>query len=181
MLSIKARFISRARSSEKEMRMRVWILLLALLAPSVAMAAPSAPTTRTKWFPNASSTNRFNLLEGVALNAAAATRTITVTLNNKYSEIKVIIDLTRSASTDMTFAFSGSFDGTKFGDVTSRKISTGVTTISQMTESNPGTASRTLLITWDVLGLNAAKIVFGGTAADGSDLVDVQVVAVVGG
>ncbi len=154
------------------------VLALALVAPASAMGAYNTPTNALP-FTNSASVNVYNMLEGVALNAAAGTRTMTLKLQKAWRKVKVNVFYTYSAATAVTVTMSCSIDGTNYGTVQSRSISAGSSTVSDVVDSKTsGAASQSYQLEYDVEGCENAKWVFGGTSAGGGDLVSVQAVAI---
>lgn len=161
------------------MTLRPSFLLAALLAPSLAMAqiAPAAATLDAD-----------NALSGVALNATAATRTVTGVFDAKaaapspYTKWRVSVFFTYAAATTVTAVFSCSTDGTNYASLTSRSISAGASTVSIVTDTyTTGAASADIMLEYDIQGCRKAKVLLGGASAGASDLVTVDWVAVVGG
>ncbi len=159
--------------------MRTPILTLALLLAAVTAHAQEAPYNRVEL--------RDNVLSGVALNASAGTRTITANLyagnapRAEYSKARLIIAYTWAAASTVTIAFSCSADGTNYGPVMARNISSGTATISVLTDSyTTGGASATLGPEYDVRGCLKGKWVLGGAGAGASDLVTVDLSLVAG-
>ncbi len=165
--------------------------LAVLLSASTAFAwAPRAQVHRLK---NYASSNDWNLLEAVALTAAAGSRTITRQLasadgggdglGDGWAQIKITIDYTYSAATAVTVTPSCSLDGgNTYGRETSTSISSGTGTISLYTDSyTTGGASAVLNLAYDVSGCTHVKLVFAGTGSPAAgDLIDVQAALVVG-
>lgn len=163
-------------------------LCIALLAPWQALAwAPRAQAVRVL---NMASTNDYNVLEAVALNASAATRTITTQVGtlgqggngDGFAKLLVVIDYTYSAATTVTVLPSCSQDGgSTYGQETSTAIASGAGTVSAYSDTyTTGAASKILRLGYDVSGCTHYKLVFGGASADASDLVDVQLTLFVG-
>lgn len=128
-------------------------------------------------------------LDGVALNAAAATRTVSATLTNDgettgnavYSKWLVTVDFTYTAATTVTAQFTCALDGTTYGRRTSTSTASGASTIYAETGTyTTGAASIILNLEYDVRGCKAVKLLLGGASAGASDLVDVTWVAVAG-
>lgn len=140
---------------------------------------------RVNRFRNDASTNKYNLLEAVALNGAAATRTVTLSLadlnhaNRGFEKVVVVIDYTYGAATAVTVTPTLSIDGgTTYGSETSTSISSGTGTVSVYSDSyTTGAANALLRLSYDVAGCTHLKLVIAGTGANGSDLVDVQATA----
>lgn len=160
---------------------RLWIFVVAisLLLPSVA-SAQTAPATKYYEHKNTASTNEYNLLEGVALNAAAASRTITLTLKKKWSKTRVSVFFTRTAATTVTALMSCSIDGTNYAPVQARRIASGVATLNDLVDTKNVSGNDIFMAEYDVRGCQKAQVLFGGAGAGGSDTVNVQAVSVVG-
>ena len=128
-------------------------------------------------------------LDGVALNAAAATRTVTATLTHDgastgrpvYSKLLVVVDFTYAAASTVTDQFTCSLDGTNYGRRTSSSTVLGATTrYAEPATYTTNAASAVLTYEYDVRGCKAVQILFGGASAGASDLVDVTWTAVAG-
>lgn len=129
-----------------------------------------------------------NALSGVALNAAAALRTVTASFDIKpgtpapYTKWRVSVFFTYGAATTLTSVFSCSQDGTNYASLTSRSISAGASTVSIVTDTyTTGGASADIMLEYDIQGCRKAKVVLGGASAGASDLVTVDWTAIVGG
>lgn len=158
---------------------RYLFLAILLVVPSVAGAAQ--PTSHH--FINDGSTNKDNLLEGVALNATAADRTITLNMcdigpgkdGECWTKLRIGIFYTYSAATTVTAQATCSIDGTNYARITSRSISGGAGTVSLFTDTyTTGAASANFTLEYGVELCQKVQIVFGGASADASDLVNVQ-------
>lgn len=130
--------------------------------------------------------DRGAVLSGVALNAAAATRTATILrLDKRYSRIILTIDYTYSAATTVTVTPSASPNttsgGTTYGRKTSTAIASGAGTVSLYADTyTTSAASATFELEYDCSGRDAMKFVFGGAGAGAGDLITVYAVAVAG-
>jgi hypothetical protein len=125
-----------------------------------------------------------SVLSGVALNAAAASRTIEVQARRRYAKIRVLVDYTDNASTDVTATPSCALDST-YGSYTSRSVATGTSTVSPLVDYLCNDAAETCadftkVIEYDVAGCNLFKIVFAGTSGGASDLISVEYALIVG-
>lgn len=142
---------------------------------------PRAGITEAKVFPGGKEGTTFKALDGVALNASEVNRTLTLELDWSYAKVRVIAKLSRTAATDFQAAAEGTIDGTAYAPVMSRSISSGTSTLSDLTDQKTGiTGDADLHLEYDVAGLRKLKIVFSGTSGGGSDTVDAYAVAVVG-
>lgn len=120
------------------------------------------------------------VLSSVPLNAAAASRTFTVQVSG-YSLLRVLVVLDRTAATDLQLAGSGSLDdGDTFGRVVATSVTAGTGTNTDYTDAKAVSGDDTLLVTYDVRGLDVFRGVVSGTDGGASDLVDVSVTAVAG-
>lgn len=156
------------------------LAFVAALLVAPAAFAQQAPNTRVQI------TN--NILSGVALNAAAGTRTITA--NNYYAgtptqpafaKARLSIFYTYSAATAVTVVFSCSADGTNFAQMTARDISGSTATISALTDSyTTGAASKDLMLEYDIRGCAKVKWLLAGTGAGAGDLVTVDLALIAG-
>lgn len=165
------------------------LAVLASFAMASAGLAASPPNTAANHYRLMGSSNTFNLLEGVALNTSAGTRTITLDLAdaakaNKvegFGKIRVAVFFTYAAATTVTAQFTCSLDGTNYGRTTSRSTSAGASTVSLQSDTyTTGAANANLILEYDVRGCRKAQVLFGGASAGASDLVNVQAVAVAG-
>lgn len=162
--------------------MRHLFACLLLLAPAAAFAQGVAPPTRVAIVNDG--------LSGVALNAAAATRTLTLTLYTgtkaqpEFAKVRLGIFYTYSAATTVTVLFSCSMDGTNYAQVMARNVSGTTATLSKLTDSwTTGGASATdpgLGPEFDVRGCLKAKFLFGGAGAGSGDLVTVDAAMIAG-
>ncbi len=164
---------------------RITLAILAALAitaaaPLPAQAVEQGFTTPRYFGPK---------LDGVALNATAALRTITVNLthngtatgNAAYSKILLGVAHTFSTATTITVLWTCSLDGTNYMTKTSRAIAAGAGTVSLFLDTYPtGSASTSPLFELDVRGCKAVKMLLGGASAGVGDLVDAYVTAIVG-
>jgi hypothetical protein len=163
------------------------VLALVLLLPSTALAW--APAAQVQRLTKDSSTNDFNLLEGVALNATAALRTITVPIaqakaatGEGYEKLVVVVDFTYNAATTVVLTPTCSIDGgSTYASETSTAITAGAGSVSIYADTyTTGAASAVFRVVYDVAGCTHYKIVFSGASAGASDLVDVQAALTVG-
>lgn len=163
--------------------MKRFLAVMLVVLGSVTARAAEAPSPLFVF--------RDNVLSGVALNASAATRTITANMYENagrpiaaYSKARLGIYYTYSAATTVTVLFSCSTDGTNYAQVMARNVSGATATMSKLTDSwTTGAASATdpgLGPEYDVTGCVKAKWVLGGASADGSDLVTVDLLLTAG-
>ena len=139
---------------------------------SAALSA-GAPTTQTSYLPDQ--------LSGVALNATAATRTLDLTLRNKWAKLRVGVDYTNSAATTVTGVLSCSLvsGGTKYTFQT-KACSSGTCSHYDRTDSNAVSGDEDFFFEFDIRGCWDASILFGGASADGSDVITTESVALTG-
>ena len=159
------------------------VFLAVSLASPIALAAVKAPALRSNPFLNTLSTNRYNLLEGVALNAAVGSRTITLSgLDRLWARMDVVIDLTWSAATTVTMTTECAGESGIFAFRTVRDCSagTGTCTVSKLTDEAAVTASIALSLKVSAAGCDAMRFVFGGAGATGSDTVNVNITGIAG-
>ena len=164
---------------------RITLAILAVLAISTA-----APLTAQAVEQGFTTPRYFGLkLDGVALNATAALRTITVNLthngaatgNPAYSKVLLGVFHTFSTATTITVLWTCSQDGVNYATKTSRAIAAGAGTVSLFLDTYPtGSASTEPLFEIDVRGCRALKMLLGGASAGVGDLVDAHVTAIVG-
>jgi uncharacterized protein with beta-barrel porin domain len=161
--------------------MRFVAALVTLLVASHAMAY--APAAQVVPYINDAATNKFNVLEGVALNATAATRTLTVqvsdvrkTAKDGYRKLIVVVKHTYSAATTLTATPTCSMDGgTTYASETSTSISAGAGTVSVYSDTyTTGAANSVLRLVYDVSGCTNYKVLFGGASGGAGDLINVQ-------
>jgi hypothetical protein len=135
------------------------------------------------------STNIYNLLEGVALNASAALRTITVPIaqvkaagGDGFDKLVVAVEFTWAAASTVVLTPTLSIDGgsTYVAD-TNTVFTAGAGAIAARVDTyTTGGASATFRSTFDVPGCTHYKIVFSGASGGATDLIDVQAVLVGG-
>ena len=151
------------------------------LAVGGSAAAKLADKTDSKNWKSTTSTNEYNLLEGVALNAASASdRTITLNTKGFWAKLRVSVFFTYTAATTVDAVFTCAYDGVNYAQITSRSISGGTATVSKLTDSHPVSADSDFQLEYDVKGCEFVKVLFSGTGAGGSDTVDVQATTIAG-
>ena len=124
------------------------------------------------------------LLTGVALNAAEASRTITLAVGYyKAAGVVCVVDYTYSAATDVQVAFTGQLAGAleAYGSRQSKAISSGTGTLSDYTEVKAVSADAVFILEYGVRAYRNVKLVFSGTSAGAGDTVDVACTLVAGG
>lgn len=162
------------------------MLLKLLLLASLLGADTDNDYTRVVYFP-ATATGQLN---GVALNAAAATRTVTVETSRfqqgrgdvaAYAKLRLGIALTQSACTTVTSAMTCSYDGgTTYYTRQTRACSSGTCSTYDMTDSNAVSGAETFELEYDIRGCTNVKVLLGGASCGGSDTVITQTVLIVG-
>ncbi|MEM6533888.1 MAG: hypothetical protein AAF654_14805 [Myxococcota bacterium] len=160
------------------MRFAFAAALAVLLGSVTAEAQSRAPKTSALQI--RASLTGLRVLDNVALNATAADRTVTVRSSQSWAKALVFVDLTRAAATSLDATFLCSPDGTTFFKRQSQAISGGTSTLSDFTYTKAVTGSEAIYIESDVRGCQEWRMVFSGTSAGGSDLVDVYVTLVTG-
>jgi hypothetical protein len=160
-----------------------FVLLAFVIDAHAAPPIARAPGTSTLRFTAAGATcssNSCKVLSAVALNATAATRTVTLPVAG-YSRLTMQIELTRVAATDVQVTCTGSINGGgTYALVTSGTTSSGTGTLSAYHDVFATTTSQNFMTQYDVRGLDKIACVLSGTAAGGTDLVDVYALASVG-
>lgn len=161
--------------------------LLVLLLPATALAW--APPAQVQRITNDASTNKYNKIESVALNATAALRTLTVevaqvkrTTGDGYEKLVVVVDFTWAAASTVVLTPTCSIDGgSTYASETSTSIAAGAGTVSPYADTyTTGGASAVFRVVYDVSGCTHYKIVFSGASAGATDLIDVQAALTVG-
>lgn len=158
------------------------MLLVAVIVACAARAnaAERAPVTEVLRFTNTASTNDFNLLEQVALNAAAGTRTVTLTTGRRWPTLRVSVFFTHSAATTVTMVTSCSMDGTNYATVQAGALSGGTRTLTDLTDSKPVSGNTNFHFSVGVKTCEKVQLLFGGASAGANDKVNVQVSGVAG-
>jgi hypothetical protein len=127
---------------------------------------------------------RWNLLNGVALNGAASTRTIELRLFGGISKLILLVQHTNSSATAITATPTVSIDEVSssptYSSIQSRAISSGTATDSDFVDSKSVSGDTNFQLEYDVRGAEWFKCVFAGTGADASDLLTVQASGVIG-
>jgi hypothetical protein len=131
---------------------------------------------------NASSANRFKMLEGVALNAAAATRTLTLSPEGQYVKALILVDLSWTAAADVSITPSASLgDSTVTAPMTvAVTAGDGTITIVDRVDIKAVSADDQFLVEYDIRGMNTLSLVFAGTSGGASDTIDVYATLVAG-
>lgn len=161
-------------------RFASFVLALALPASALAVSGDTQPPASGLRFRTAGGS--VDLLSGVALNAAAATRTITVPTGLKFGKLRVGVAYTYSAATTVTATMTCSMDGTTYYRLMSRSCTLGACDDYKLTDTyTTSAASQDYMLEYDVRGCNSVKVLFGGAGAGAGDLITVQATAIVGG
>lgn len=165
--------------------MKIKLPPLSVLAAVAVLAAPLAAIASDNPLTHRIGSGQ---LSGVALNAAAASRTVTIYLadlpsgrnSRGWGKLLFGVQYTYSAASAVTAQFTCSYDGTTYYRRTTRSCSSGTCTLYEQTDSNPVSASQDFEIEYDVRGCAAVKILLAGTGAGAGDLVTTQAVIVAG-
>lgn len=115
-------------------------------------------------------------LSGVALNASAATRTITIVPAQQYARVLFTVNFTYAAATTVTITptCTDSASTTK-GSILSGNVASGVSTDVAYTRSvATGSASMNFQWNFGIAGEHTCSFVFAGASAGASDLVTVS-------
>lgn len=150
--------------------MKKFILVcLACLVPSLALAAQN---------PASHAYHKLNrtLLNAVALNAAAATRTFEVTEQEMagYSVLALFVKFARSAATDVQMSCTASDDaGTTDYTLHSCAVAAGVCTSSAASWKYTTSSTGNWVWRVDTMGLPRVTCTFSGTSGGANDLVTV--------
>lgn len=119
--------------------------------------------------------DRWLVLNGVAANAAAGSRTITLPVHG-LSRLVVSVEFTRSAGTAVVLTPSYSLDdGETYARLTSTSVLDGAGTVSTYSDTRTTSASENIGLSYDVAGMDYFKIVFTVTGGGASDLLTVLV------
>jgi len=113
------------------------------------------------------------LLNGVALNANAGSRTITVTPNQQYVRLILTVNFTYGAASTVTVTPKCTDNAlTTAGSITSASVSSGTSTDTVYTRSfATGSASANFQWSFSVLGAYQCTYLLGGASAGSSDTV----------
>lgn len=148
---------------------------LAVLCFIFSLVCVNAQAGEFRHCRNSANSDPLTILDGVALNATPATRTMTVTSNGKWDKLKLGIIYTRSNASAITVTFTCSYgSGRTKLQPTSRSITDGASTSNLLTDSIPVTGDVNAQLEFDVFGCYDISFLLGGTGADGSDLVDTE-------
>jgi len=113
-------------------------------------------------------------LDGVAANAAEASRTVEIDVADR-EEILFVFGLVWAAASAMTVQLYKSADGgTTYGRVESIAITAGTGTASDYTVNNAVSGNETIAVDLNVRNCTHVKAIFGATGGGASDLLTVQ-------
>lgn len=148
------------------------IALFILLSSSVSLAGPYDGSYKL-------SRPFGTQLSAVALNAAAATRTVTLTLNQRYSRVLFTVNYTWAAGTTVTITPTCTDSASlTAGSILSGTLASGVSTDVAYSRSFAVTASANWQWNFGVAGQHQCAFVFSGAGVGASDLVTVSATAV---
>jgi hypothetical protein len=154
--------------------MKKLILALTLLS-SPALAVNTEAVGDVLRITQQASTNKYNLIEGLATNGSPA---VIIPLGAKYSKLRVATFVTFAANTYVTIKFECSIDGKTTGLAINqtRAIAAGVATLSDLSDKKTlGGASKSPMTEYDVGGCESVRLTLGG---DNTDVASLQAVAV---
>lgn len=152
-----------------------WLLVLAVLLAPVSVFAQQSSQSRVIY---SNPTNGARaLLSGVALNAAANLRTISLSVAGR-SNLSIQVDLTRVAATTLTMSCKSSLNGgLTYADITDQIVTSGVGTLAPHVWSRDVTGgSSGTIIDMSVGTYDAVQCVFSGASAGASDLISVYAI-----
>jgi hypothetical protein len=136
--------------------------------------ARAAPSTHVRVVTSA------EMLSAVALNAAAGTRTATITIAKNWAKLRFALQFTHNAATTVTSQFTCSYDGTTYYRRVTRECASGTCTVYEQSDSLAVTGDVDFELEYDVRGCEKVKLLLGGASAGASDLVTTQAVAITG-
>jgi hypothetical protein len=149
-----------------------------ILAAAMLFVGDAYAAQQCRQFENTSSTASANLLEGVAMNAAEASRTATVNTGNVYRKLRVAVFFTYSAATAVTVQFKCSIDGTNYATLQTRDCLSGTCSDYDWTDSkDPDDADADYLLEYDAGGCDSVQLVVGSTGGGASDTFNLQAAA----
>jgi hypothetical protein len=116
-----------------------------------------------------------NLVNGIACNAAAGSRTVTLQLDGRFGRVRLPIWLTYNAATALTVTPECSLDGTTYANYLTRSCTSGVCTASTFVDTlSTGAASIDGTFEYDVSGCTKFRVVVACTGGGASDTLIVQ-------
>jgi hypothetical protein len=160
----------------------VVVMLAGLLYLGIASAQSTAPGLRTHRYGTrvAGTLKQFKVLDGAALNAAAASRTFTLDVSGM-SVVSIQIDLTRTAATDLQLTCLASLNGgVSYGEISSTSVSGGTGTMTAYHDVFPLSANHNLIFDYYVGTKDNLKCTVSGTSGGANDTIDVYAVSAVG-
>jgi hypothetical protein len=163
---------------------RILLSIAILLAPALASAdVVSVPQVRRVIFGSdglPTKVSASKVLNAVALNAAAASRTFVLTVAG-LSKVTIQVDLTRDAATDLSLTCSVSLNGgSSYAQLHSTSVAAGVGTMSAYSDVKAGTASVNVPFEYDVRTYDKIRCTVAGTSGGAADLVTVYAIGAVG-
>lgn len=163
------------------MKLKSWAVGVALALAATPVMARKADTVNR--FKHTTAAGSVNLLDGIACNAAAAARTITLPLGSTMARAEVFVYFTYAAATSVSFTPTCSMDsGTTYANYTSRSCSSGTCTVSEMVDSNStGGADFDVKLVYDTAACDNFKLVIACTGGGASDTFIVQAASLSGG
>jgi hypothetical protein len=156
-------------------------LVAVISASSIAAAQPVAPLQQRQRFGSDGMACRTQaasckLLDGVALNAVAASRTFTLATVG-FGKVTVQANLTRTAATDLRLTCTASLDeGASYGSVTSTSIAAGTGTVSAYVDVFAVSGSANVLLEYDVRTYDKLRCVVSGTSGGANDLITIYAI-----
>jgi hypothetical protein len=124
--------------------------------------------------------HRYKALDAVAASAAAAARTIELTVRGQ-ARLVLKVDFTRSAGTAVVLTPTYSLDdGTTYASITSTTISSGAGALDVYTDTRTTSSSGIFGVAYDVRGYDKFKVLFAVTGGGAGDLLTVYATGAVG-
>lgn len=155
--------------------MKKLLLVVALFCTSGQAIAGKAANTFTRKVTSS------EMLSGAALNAAAASRTMTLTVDGNWAKLRLAVAYTYSAATSVTLTPTCSLDGTNYDSYSTRGCSSGACEVHTMTDVVTGTANFNKIFEYDIKGCDFFKVVFSGGGSPGAgDLITTRAAFVAG-
>ena len=149
------------------------LALALLLLSSPAYAVNTVPRGNMLIITQAASTNKANLIEGLATNGSPA---VVIPLGAEYRKLRVATFVTYAANTYVTIKFECSLDGANYAVNQTRAIAAGVATLSDLSDKKLlAAANKSPMTEYDVYGCVNVRLTLGG---DNTDVASLQAVAV---
>jgi hypothetical protein len=169
--------------------MRSFLTFLAFVG--FAFGASAAQNAKDFHFTLSTSTNDYNLLENVALNAAEALRTVTLPLGRArpelapgYDLVRIKVALVQSAATTVVVTPSCSLDnGVTYAAFPAKACTGGACSLQAEVDTYTlsggelGADFASFMQEYDVRGCSMLKLVFSGASGGANDLISVQAAA----